>query len=319
MAQVQTVSATMASDDLPESTRVFVSGLPPSFTSTDLRKHFAAKQTVTDAHVLSDRRIGFVGFRDHDAAEKAVKYFNRSFIRMSKIAVSLARPVDVKRDASGQAAPVSQKKEKFPKKRTDEPNRKRKRDTADDGETQRAVPTRIDCDAQQNVQSAKSSPEASLEEQGDVNASDDPNEAAPGPVSDGDWLRGKTSRVLDLRDPDAEWGTPTAIEKPLTPESLQDADISEETTDLAEHEDTKPDTDPIVDVPNARLFVRNLAFSASQQELETLFAAHGKIEEVCAAKFSPIILHDDLLIGTTYASANGDTWEPVILVDASHF
>jgi multiple RNA-binding domain-containing protein 1 len=76
-----------------ENTRVFISGLPPTLTNDQLRKHFSSGFEVTDAHVLPNRRIGFVGFRSNAAAQEAVKHFNKTFIRMSKIAVELARPV----------------------------------------------------------------------------------------------------------------------------------------------------------------------------------------------------------------------------------
>lgn len=78
-----------------EVTRVFVSGLPPSLTNDGLRKHFSSRYEVTDAHVIPNRRIGFVGFKSNTAAQDAAKYFNKSYIRMSKIAVELARPVSV--------------------------------------------------------------------------------------------------------------------------------------------------------------------------------------------------------------------------------
>lgn len=72
---------------------MFVSGLPPSFTNEQLRKHFANRFHVTDAHVLPKRRIGFVGFRDPEMAKQAAGYFNRSYVKMSKISVEIARPV----------------------------------------------------------------------------------------------------------------------------------------------------------------------------------------------------------------------------------
>lgn len=75
------------------STRVFVSGLPPTCSNDQLRNHFATRFQVTDAHVLPKRRMGFVGFKDHEAAQNAVKYFNKTFLKMSKISVDIARPV----------------------------------------------------------------------------------------------------------------------------------------------------------------------------------------------------------------------------------
>jgi multiple RNA-binding domain-containing protein 1 len=82
----------MDGDEIPD-TRVFVTGLPPNFTSDQLGAHFAARYQITDAVVVPGRRIGFVGFRNYTLATNAVKYFDKSYIRMSKISVQLAKPV----------------------------------------------------------------------------------------------------------------------------------------------------------------------------------------------------------------------------------
>jgi multiple RNA-binding domain-containing protein 1 len=76
----------------PESSRIFVRGLPSKFTEDDVRKHFA-KFPVTDVKYFPARRIGYVGYKTPEDAAKAIKYFNRSFIRMTKIFVEIARPV----------------------------------------------------------------------------------------------------------------------------------------------------------------------------------------------------------------------------------
>lgn len=76
-----------------EGSRVFVSGLPPTFSNDQLRKHFSSRFQVTDAHVLPKRRIGFVGFKDPEMAKQAAGYFNKSYVKMSKISVEIARPV----------------------------------------------------------------------------------------------------------------------------------------------------------------------------------------------------------------------------------
>ncbi|KAH8179362.1 RNA recognition motif domain-containing protein [Sarocladium implicatum] len=76
------------------SSRVFVKGLPPSITEAEFRKHFSAKgREVTDVKLIPQRRIGYVGYKTPDDASKAIKYFNRTYIRMSKIAVESAKPI----------------------------------------------------------------------------------------------------------------------------------------------------------------------------------------------------------------------------------
>jgi multiple RNA-binding domain-containing protein 1 len=78
-----------------ESSRIFIKGLPPNLSEDEFKKRFSAKQAVTDAKLIPHRRIGYVGYKTPEEAMKAVKYFNKSFIRMSKIAVEIARPVSL--------------------------------------------------------------------------------------------------------------------------------------------------------------------------------------------------------------------------------
>lgn len=76
------------------SSRIFVKGLPPSITEAEFRKHFSAKgREITDVKLIPQRRIGYVGYKTPDDASKAIKYFHKSYIRMSKIAVEAAKPV----------------------------------------------------------------------------------------------------------------------------------------------------------------------------------------------------------------------------------
>ena len=75
------------------SSRIFIKGLPPTISEDDFRNHFSAKHEITDAKLIPNRRIGYVGYKTPEDAAKAVKYFNKSFIRMSRIGVEIARPV----------------------------------------------------------------------------------------------------------------------------------------------------------------------------------------------------------------------------------
>jgi multiple RNA-binding domain-containing protein 1 len=76
-----------------ESSRIFVRGLPPKLTEEDFRNHFSAQWSTTDAKLIPHRRIGYVGYKTPEEAMKAAKYFNKSFIRMSRIGVEIAHSV----------------------------------------------------------------------------------------------------------------------------------------------------------------------------------------------------------------------------------
>jgi len=121
------------------SSRIFIKGLPPNISEADFRKHFSAQgREITDVKLIPQRRIGYVGYKTSEDASKAVKYFNRSYIRMSKIAVETARPISDpalnRHQSAAHSKPASQPsttikgKEQSAEKDSDSTLRKRKRD-----------------------------------------------------------------------------------------------------------------------------------------------------------------------------------------------
>ena len=76
-----------------DSTRIFVRGLPPKLTADEFERHFSKDMPITDTRLIPHRRIGYVGYRTPTDAAKAVKHHNKSFVRMSRISVELARSV----------------------------------------------------------------------------------------------------------------------------------------------------------------------------------------------------------------------------------
>ena len=75
---------------LMETSRVFVKGLPPTLSEVDFKAHFSRRHAVTDVKLMPQRRIGYVGYKTAQDAQAAVKYFNKSFLRMSKLHVEPA-------------------------------------------------------------------------------------------------------------------------------------------------------------------------------------------------------------------------------------
>lgn len=251
-----------------EVTRVFVSGLPPKFTSEQLATHFRSGFQVTDAHVIADRRIGFVGFQDSKSAKKAVQQYNKSYVRMSKISVDLAKPVELTR-TSGASVPVSKRGQTVNEL---DPNRKRKRSDGDDGEDSR-ISTPQDVPSTENLNGLVEEEQSNTQ----LHVS----------TTDHDWLRSRTKRTLDLDNPDELLVEETTASKDIATKA------PDESTDLSVTREQTQTTKMIVPVPrevsNGRLFLRNLAFAVTQNDLEALFSKFGKIQEV--SLISPLLLH----------------------------
>ena len=75
------------------SSRIFIRGLPPSLSHDEFDRHFSKPFKTTDARLIPQRGIGYVGYKTSDDALKAVKFFNKSYIRMSRIRAEIAHSV----------------------------------------------------------------------------------------------------------------------------------------------------------------------------------------------------------------------------------
>ncbi|KAF1944675.1 RNA-binding domain-containing protein [Clathrospora elynae] len=333
-----------------ESSRIFVRGLPPTFSEDDVRKHFA-KFPITDVKFFPHRRIGYVGYKTPEDAAQAVKYFNKTFIKLTKIYAEIARPI------ADKELPKSRRQQKLEKSapigdeytapRHDN-DLKRKRDEAAqdpklkefldvyqppsknslwaNGDVQvngadvaaaaEAVPEvavpedesdgeyqviskkpKIAADPTTIPAKAQPTPTEEMTKDGEVEAADVPEamediQVAPaaeqGTVSDADWLRSRTNRVLELVEDDEP---PTANAPPLgapAPPAQHDARISPDAVE-AEPTPSQPAEAPAEDAALAeednirqtgRLYLRNLHFEVTEDELREQFSKHGALEEV---------------------------------------
>ncbi|KAF3907641.1 Nucleolin [Arthrobotrys entomopaga] len=75
------------------SSRIFIKNLPTPFTDAALKSHFSklSGSSITDCRFFPDRRIAFIGYKTPEQAEAAVKYFDRSYIKTSKLSVEIAK------------------------------------------------------------------------------------------------------------------------------------------------------------------------------------------------------------------------------------
>ncbi|KAL5339108.1 hypothetical protein BJX70DRAFT_365014 [Aspergillus crustosus] len=340
-----------------ESTRVFVSGLPPTLSNDQLKKHFATRFQVTDAHVLPKRRIGFVGFKSSEVAQQAVSYFNRTFLKMSKISVDIARPIDAEpandaltaarnsrqnlpSDAAGNALKRKRDGEPLPKdSKTQEylsllQHPSKTRTWANDDQI---PPVEVDSHAhaqeqpadstddiqeltfaqrkkaklgQENKDSSSAPPNAGhsptaheekTESVSEVSAEekqgkqedqeDQEDDQTQGPVSDSDWLRSKTSRLLGLLDKDEQESfdspAPVSDNTPVAYSTVNAAEPAspEEPTETVEEPPVAPEVDTNIETIrlSARLFIRNLSYDTREPDLEPVFSSFGRIEEIHVA------------------------------------
>ncbi|RDW73155.1 putative multiple RNA-binding-containing protein 1 [Coleophoma cylindrospora] len=334
-----------------ESSRIFIKGLPPSISEDEFKKHFGAKYSITDAKLIPHRRIGYVGYSTPEDAAKAVKYFNRSFIRMSKIGVEIARPIsdttlptsrkakreqdrdvfkqiqlrkeaEVASDSNSNAGtkrkrndleeadpklkeyldimqPASKSK-KWEGQATDfseEPPTKMQAIEAPEAESDgeyEAVPKIIKKTPPPAAALPLSLPTPVISASQEIDLSVAAEHDHPMPdlpeATDDDWLRSRTNRLLDLMEPeDVAVGTTTSeprtmepTEATQTPASADVQDIEPAPVEEEDADEVVEHSDPVFDAirSNGRLFVRNLSYNASEEDLRKHFEPFGTLEEV---------------------------------------
>ena len=377
-----------------ESSRIFVKGLPPNLSDEEFKKHFSKQCAITDAKVIPHRRIGYVGYKSSEEAKRAVKYYHRSFIRMSRIYVEIARSVEdqeclrtglnsanrnkrkqghTEYESSLKAISDVQKKRKqdLPKKgvadrkfqeflEVMQPPSKARTWQNQDLSTAENLDQSLFTTETPNLTDAQSDGKHSelLETTGEKyeNASSERavvmfpvfkegssrdeetaslKETAPGQaegeltgevtaVSDADWLRSRTSRLLGLVDDD-ETNNSSLLPQNQQSQAPEESKIhnlaqiaSKSTIDYGTKEEThseEPFKSKVVSdqieyssVKNGRLFVRNLTYSTTEDELRRHFESSecGTVEEVSLILSINLptcscVLVMNILIGTAYA------------------
>ncbi|GIZ42806.1 hypothetical protein CKM354_000606000 [Cercospora kikuchii] len=332
------------------SSRIFVKGLPPTFDEAQFRKHFGQKGQITDAKIFPNRRIGYVGYKTSEDAEKAVKYFNKTFIRMSRIGVEMAKPIDeslatrrhptakvtganqqtatesnkLKRKRDSESKPKDEAAENNPKLKEFLDSYKSKTDKkalenqamiagAEQGEEAAVIEAGESDDEYEQVPKktkrtrSESKPmqdtpmqDAAVEVVEAEAPSGDPapdigqdgGDARPA-VSDADWARSRTSRLLGLLEDDEEEAVPT---KPA--ESDSDAESPRQANAPDQREKTPAEPESSIPTPPAedddehedqdikqvrstmRLFVRNLPYDVKYEDLEAHFETFGNCEQI---------------------------------------
>lgn len=122
------------------------------------------------------------------------------------------------------------------------------------------------------------------------NAAEATEESIPsgGPVSDADWLRSRTSRLLGLEDDKDESARPPVededglpsddVQRKGTPKSPEPRGNEHHGQDV--DEEGQGDTDENAARATGRLFLRNLPYDVSEDDLRSRFQSFGSLQEV---------------------------------------
>jgi len=132
-------------------------------------------------------------------------------------------------------------------------------------------------------------------------------------ATDDDWLRSRTSRLLDLVDPDDPGfsARPPPSIPAATPAAGPQASSHEGAAARADGrgEDGPVKAENSEDVAKlvektSRLFLRNLSYAVTEDDVREYFGKFGSLEEVSICQFlscNARLFHDEPLIGTSYA------------------
>ena len=115
-------------------------------------------------------------------------------------------------------------------------------------------------------------------------------------ATDDDWLRSRTNRLLDLvgpedlAAPDKQHEPKDTMpfeafdDEPVLP-SNQHSTLADAMSEAEEEEQEKEDPTIVAIRSNGRLFVRNLPYTATEDDLRAHFATYGALDEVSLPRF----------------------------------
>ncbi|PBK60975.1 RNA-binding domain-containing protein [Armillaria solidipes] len=269
--------------------RLIIKNLPPYITPERLRKHFEQKGcpqgTLTDLKVAhkqdgTSRRFGFVGYKTDQEASAAKEWFDKTFIDSARIFVNV---IEGAKDAP---AP--------------RPNKRPRLDAPTDASSEQ--PTKSITKTGVKEDKAKSAKESRLGEFMEV--MQPRTKKGPSWANETQPEASTSSRTLDvdMQDP----GVQALDVEPVNQEGLSDLDwmkrhlskkVDEDERAFEQSDDEEPalegeapTTPALPEAPKdlteetilqtSRLFVRNLAFSCTDTELQELFSGYGEISQV---------------------------------------
>lgn len=294
------------------SSRICVKNLTKNTVEKDLSGLFGTRGEITDVKIVrtptgKSRQFGFIGFRTHEQAKDCQEYFNNTFLKSARIsvefAVRLGDPgLPTKHRKSAKTAETTQIDSKTDSKKDLTKLKKQAKvvvapaavtDSAK-GEFMSVMKARGKGQFWTNddINSAaihggpvpvvrgrkRSNSESSVGSDSDSSYDDEagltsaPAVALTAAVSDMSYLQSKRRQMTeDSSDSDEDSGDDAAVRESFPDQESVDAPVTaEEPAESAIEEETD----------ESRLFIRNLPFSCSEEELTELFIKFGPLTQV---------------------------------------
>ncbi|KAK7205141.1 multiple RNA-binding domain-containing protein 1 [Myxozyma melibiosi] len=313
--------------------RIIVRNLPLNLTDEKFKSHFADHGgVITDCKVMrtrggQSRRFGFIGFRAAEDAVEAVRYFDKTFIGMTRIAVELAKNI-------GDSSVPKPHREAFPSfpsanplspppSDEDSQSKPSKRRKVDTGATEEASSAAADPKLSEFLDAMKpranertwanddfgvmppeppssstmavavesaaatkpvdSVPKKEEKEEENVEEdqllADEGDNLARTEMTDDEWLRARRTRIPVSSSADESTST-TAVVDGTAEEAASTHSSESKEEEVAAPELTEQEKHLELIRSTRRLFLRNLSYSCSEDDLRSLFAQYGELEEV---------------------------------------
>ncbi|RVX02752.1 Multiple RNA-binding domain-containing protein 1 [Vitis vinifera] len=223
------------------------------------------------------RQFAFIGFRTEQEAEEALKFFNNSYLDTCRITCEIARKVgdpDIPRPWSRYSL----------KKEINQLNDKQTQSMREGRDE--AVQMQADLDEsderEDEVKKKWSDSESDdVSESGDDSESDDDSESGDDNDDNIDSFNKKSVESQDVQQV-CQHGQHNTIKNDVAQEKVDDEDHSEE-SDGERMDSGNPllsSKDGKDVLETGRLFVRNLPYTATEDELEELFSKFGNVSQV---------------------------------------
>ncbi|KAF5322105.1 hypothetical protein D9619_001971 [Psilocybe cf. subviscida] len=260
--------------------RLIVKNLPVYVTPERLREHFQQKGgpsgTITDVKVSSkrdgtSRRFGFVGFKSDEEAAAAQKWFNRTFIDSARIDVTVTEGA---KDAPASRPNKRRRLEQLaPAAPSDLPSTSsqpplEKQDAKLEEFMNIMKPAKVPTWANEPT----AEPIAQAEDLSAMEVASKPQ----GELSDLEWMKQRMSNAVD----DATGPVFEQSDDEDNPKAAPKQAPEVAAVEGAKRADQPQDSTKETILQTSRLFVRNLAFSCTDEELRDLFTPFGEINQI---------------------------------------